>query len=153
MPDQREGWGFAPLKLDYKEKIYMNFNRAVGIKKFNKKQQEAIRLLALKELEGLTLEEIALRVGVDRKTLYNWQIEEDFKRAVNNQALLNLADYSPIVLKNAYDFLNSKDEKVKIKGVELVMKSIEAQEKAEEQARKEKEQGLDVDTFLKELGL
>lgn len=67
--------------------------------------------------------------------------------------MLNLADYSPIVLKNAYDFLNSKDEKVKIKGVELVMKSIEAQEKAEEQARKEKEQGLDVDSFLKELGL
>lgn len=151
MPDQREGWGFAPLKLDYKEKIYMNFNRAVGIKKFNKKQQEAIRLLALKELEGLTLEEIALRVGVDRKTLYNWQKEEDFKRAVNHQALLSLADYSPIVLKNAHDFLNSKDEKVKIKGVELVMKAIEAQEQAEEQARKEQE--LDVDTFLKELGL
>ena len=66
---------------------------------------------------------------------------------------MNLADYSPIVLKNAYDFLNSKDEKVKIKGVELVIKSIEAQEKAEEQARKEKEQELDVDAFLKELGL
>ena len=33
------------------------------------------------------------------------------------------------------------------------MKSIEAQEKAEEQARKEKEQGLDVDSFLKEFGL
>ena len=67
--------------------------------------------------------------------------------------MLSLADYSPVVLKNAYDFLNSKDEKVKIKGVELVMKAIEAQEKAEEQARKEKEQELDVDAFLKELGL
>ena len=44
----------------------MNFNRLVRVNKFNKKQQEAIRLLALKELEGLTLEEIALRVGVDR---------------------------------------------------------------------------------------
>lgn len=131
----------------------MNFNRLVRVNKFNKKQQEAIRLLALKELEDLTLEEIALRVGVDRKTLYNWQKEEDFKKAVNNQALLSIADYSPIVLKNAHDFLNSKDEKVKIKGVELVVKAIEAQEQAEEQARKEKEQALDVDAFLKQFGL
>lgn len=131
----------------------MNLNRKFEIKKFSEKQQEAIKLLALKELEGLTQEDISVRVGVDRKTLYNWQKDEDFKKAVNNQALLNLADYSPIVLKNAYDFLNSKDEKVKIKGVELVIKSIEAQEKAEEQARKEKEQELDVDAFLKELGL
>lgn len=131
----------------------MNLNRKFAIKKFSEKQQEAIKLLALKELEGLTQEDISVRVGVDRKTLYNWQKDEDFKKAVNNQALLNLADYSPIVLKNAYDFLNSKDEKVKIKGVELVIKSIEAQEKAEEQARKEKEQELDVDAFLKELGL
>ena len=131
----------------------MNLNRKFELKKFSEKQQEAIKLLALKELEGLTQEDISVRVGVDRKTLYNWQKDEDFKKAVNNQALLNLADYSPIVLKNAYDFLNSKDEKVKIKGVELVIKSIEAQEKAEEQARKEKEQELDVDAFLKELGL
>ena len=33
------------------------------------------------------------------------------------------------------------------------MKAIEAQEQAEEQARKEKEQALDVDTFLKQFGL
>ena len=131
----------------------MNFNRLVRVNKFNKKQQEAIRLLALKELEDLTLEEIALRVGVDRKTLYNWQKEEDFKKAVNNQALLSIADYSPIVLKNAHYFLDSKDEKVKIKGVELVVKAIEAQEQAEEEARKEKEQALDVDAFLKQFGL
>ena len=131
----------------------MNLNRKFGVKEFSEKQQEAIRLLALKELEGLTLEDISVRVGVDRKTLYNWQKDENFSKAVNNQALLSLADYSPVVLKNAYDFLNSKDEKVKIKGVELVMKAIEAQEKAEEQARKEKEQELDVDAFLKELGL
>ena len=131
----------------------MNLNRKFGVKEFSEKQQEAIRLLALKELEGLTLEDISVRVGVDRKTLYNWQKDENFRKAVNNQALLSLADYSPVVLKNAYDFLNSKDEKVKIKGVELVMKAIEAQEKAEEQARKEKEQELDVDAFLKELGI
>ena len=131
----------------------MNLNRKFGVKEFSEKQQEAIRLLALKELEGLTLEDISVRVGVDRKTLDNWQKDENFRKAVNNQALLSLADYSPVVLKNAYDFLNSKDEKVKIKGVELVMKAIEAQEKAEEQARKEKEQELDVDAFLKELGL
>ena len=60
----------------------MNFNRLVRVNKFNKKQQEAIRLLALKELEGLTLEEIALRVGVDRKTLYNWQ--KEVKEAILN---------------------------------------------------------------------
>lgn len=131
----------------------MNLNIKFETKKFSEKQQEAIKLLALKELECLTLEDISVRVGVDRKTLYNWQKDKDFKKAVNNQALLSLADYSPLVLKNAYDFLNSKDEKVKIKGVELVIKAIEAQEKAEEQARKEKEQELDVDTFLRELGL
>lgn len=129
-------------KLGYKEK-----------KPFTEKQLEAIELLARKELENWSMEYIGNCVGVTRKTIHEWLKNEDFKRAVNERALLCLADYSPVVLKNASDFLYSKDEKIKIKGVELVMKSVEAQEKAKEEAKKKQESQFDVDIFLNQLAV
>lgn len=122
-------------------------------KQFTDRQLQAIELLARKEVEKYTIEYIGEQVGVTRKTIHTWLQDEDFKKAVNDKALMCLADYSPVVLKNASDFLHSKDEKIKIKGVELVIKSIEAQEKATEEARKKESEKVDVDAFLKKLGI
>lgn len=122
-------------------------------KEFNEKQLEAIELLARKELEEWSMEYIGQQVGVTRKTLHLWLKDDKFNRAVNDRALMCLADYSPVVLKNASDFLHSKDEKIKIKGVELVMKSVEAQEKAKEEAKQKEKEAIDVDAFLKQIGI
>lgn len=131
----------------------LNKNQLNKEKEFNEKQLEAIELLARKELEGWSMEYIGQQVGVTRKTLHLWLKDYKFNRAVNDRALMCLADYSPVVLKNASDFLHSKDEKIKIKGVELVMKSVEAQEKAKEETKRQEESKIDVDLFLKQLGI
>lgn len=120
---------------------------------FTDRQLQAIELLARKELEKYTMDYIGQHVGVTRKTIHTWLQDEDFKKAVNDKALMCLADYSPVVLKNASDFLHSKEDKIKIKGVELVMKSIEAQEKAKEEAKKNEAEKVDIDAFLKKLGI
>lgn len=122
-------------------------------REFTERQHQAIELLARKELEGWSMEYIGNCVGVTRKTIHTWLKDESFKKAVNDKALMCLADYSPVVLKNASDFLYSKDEKIKIKGVELVMKSVEAQEKAEQEAKKKEAERFNIDDFLKELGI
>lgn len=125
----------------------------LNTKDFTEQQQEAIELLARKEVENLSNEQIAELVGVSRMTLHRWCTDDRFKIAVNNRALQCLADYSPVVLKNAQQFLNSKDEKIKVKGVELVMKSVDAQEKAQEEQKQKEKESFNVDDFLKQLGI
>lgn len=122
----------------------------MGNKQFTEVQEQAIELLARKEVEGYSMQEVASLVGVSRQALYDWMKMEQFKRAVNKKSLQALTDYAPKVLYNASQFLDSKNESVKLKGVELVMKAVDAQE--QEQAR-EKEKVIDVDAFLDEMGI
>lgn len=128
-------------------------NKFKDEKQFTDRQLQAIELLARKEVEKYTIEYIGEQVGVTRKTIHTWLQDEDFKKAVNDKALMCLADYSPMVLKTANDFLYSKDEKIKARGVDLVMKSVEAQEKAQEEAKRREAEKVDVDAFLKQLGI
>lgn len=125
----------------------------INTKDFTEQQQQAIELLARKEVENLSNEQIAELVGVSRMTLHRWGTDDRFKTAVNNRALQCLADYSPVVLKNAQQFLNSKDEKIKVKGVELVMKSVDAQEKAQEEQKKKEKESFSVEDFLLQIGV
>lgn len=74
-------------------------------KKFIERQLQAIELLARKEVEKYTIEYIGKQVVITRKTIHTWLQDEDFKKAVNDKVLLCLADYSPVVLKNASYFL------------------------------------------------
>jgi len=117
---------------------------------FTELQEQAIELLARKEVEGYSMQEVANLVGVSRQALYDWMKNDKFKRAVNRKSLDALTDYAPKVLYNASQFLDSKNETVKLKGVELVMRAVDAQEKAEQEA---KEIVIDVDQFLRDAGI
>lgn len=119
---------------------------------FNENQLKAIELVAISEVEGLTLLEIAEQCEVNEKTIRRWKKEPNFMRAVQKRVLELMAQQSPKILKNTLDMLDSKDIKVKVQGQQFYEKGMDRLEalKAED---KEQEKSFDVDEWLKGIGV
>lgn len=116
---------------------------------FNEKQLLAIELLARAEYEGMTQQQIADEVGVDVRTLRRWKNDQRFKNAVGRKSMELITELSPVIFKTTAEFLQSKDQRVQAKGVDVFLKAsatIEAKNKEEEQNNKE----IDVDAWLME---
>lgn len=116
---------------------------------FNEKQLLAIELLARAEYEGMTQQQIADEVGVDVRTLRRWKNDQRFKDAVGRKSMELITELSPVIFKTTAEFLQSKDQRVQAKGVDVFLKAsatIEAKNKEEEQNNKE----IDVDAWLME---
>lgn len=114
---------------------------------FNEKQLLAIELLARAEYEGMTQQQIADEVGVDVRTLRRWKNDQRFKNAVGRKSMELITELSPVIFKTTAEFLQSKDQRVQAKGVDVFLKAsatIEAKNKEEEANNKE----IDVDAWL-----
>lgn len=114
---------------------------------FNEKQLLAIELLARAEYEGMTQQQVADEVGVDVRTVRRWKQEKSFKDAVGRKSIELITELSPVIFKTTAEFLQSKDQRVQAKGVDVFLKAtatIEAKNKEEEQNNKE----VDVDAWL-----
>lgn len=114
---------------------------------FNEKQLLAIELLARAEYEGMTQQQVADEVGVDARTIRRWNQEKSFKDAVGRKSMELITELSPVIFKTTAEFLQSKDQRVQAKGVDVFLKAsatIEAKNKEEEQNNKE----VDVDAWL-----
>lgn len=114
---------------------------------FNEKQLLAIELLARAEYEGMTQQQVADEVGVDPRTIRRWNQEKSFKDAVGRKSIELITELSPVIFKTTAEFLQSKDQRVQAKGVDVFLKAtatIEAKNKEEEQNNKE----VDVDAWL-----
>ena len=114
---------------------------------FNEKQLLAIELLARAEYEGMTQQQIADEVGVDARTIRRWNQDKRFKNAVGRKSMELITELSPVIFKTTAEFLQSKDQRVQAKGVDIFLKAsatIEAKTKEEEQNNKE----FDVDAWL-----
>lgn len=114
---------------------------------FNEKQLLAIELLARAEYEGMTQQQIADEVGVDVRTLRRWKNDQRFKDAVGRKSMELITELSPVIFKTTAEFLQSKDQRVQAKGVDVFLKAsatIEAKNREEEANNKE----VDVDAWL-----
>lgn len=119
---------------------------------FSEKQLQAIELIAVSEVEGLTHLEIAEQIGVSTKTIQRWKKDTQLMREVQKRVLELMAMQSPKVLKNTLDLLDSKDLRMKVQGQQFFDKSMDRLEqlKAED---KEQESKIDVEYFLNEIGV
>lgn len=114
---------------------------------FNEKQLLAIELLARAEYEGMTQQQIADEVGVDARTIRRWNQDKRFRDAVGRKSMELITELSPVIFKTTAEFLQSKDQRVQAKGVDVFLKAsatIEAKNREEEQNNKE----IDVDAWL-----
>lgn len=116
---------------------------------FNEKQLLAIELLARAEYEGMTQQQIAEEVGVDARTIRRWNQDKKFKDSVGRKSMELITELSPVIFKTTAEFLQSKDQRVQAKGVDVFLKAsatIEAKMKEEEENNKE----IEVDAWLME---
>lgn len=61
-------------------------------KRLTEEQLAAVEYLALPNKGGLTNDQIAEMVGVDRSTLYRWKNDDDFQKAVQKAVIRNVHD-------------------------------------------------------------
>ena len=73
--------------------------------KLSEKQQAAVYYLALPKLGGMTHEQIAKEVGVDRATIFRWKKDDDFNEEVKRQIMRNTIDRLPEVMASIPDHI------------------------------------------------
>lgn len=88
----------------------------------NEKQKVFIELWANKEKTGMTAEEIALEVGVTKKTLYNWLKIKEIQEEVNKIAVSNLDAVIPAIAHQTEKMINSGRSADVVKGAEMFFK-------------------------------
>lgn len=74
-------------------------------RRLNEKQIAAIEFLALPNRGGLSYEEIAEQVGVDRATLYRWRKEDYFNDELKRQIVRNTIERLPDVMASIPDHI------------------------------------------------
>lgn len=67
-------------------------------RRLNEKQIAAIEYLSMPQRGGMTYEQIAARVGVTERQLYNWRQDEDFMDSVVKRTIRNAAEYLPDIM-------------------------------------------------------
>ena len=88
----------------------------------NEKQRVFIELWANKEKSGTTAEEIALEVGVTKKTLYNWLKIKEVTEEINKIAVANLDAVIPAIAHQTEKMINSGRSVDVVKGAEMFFK-------------------------------
>ena len=74
-------------------------------KKLNEKQLAAVQYLSLPKLGGMTYEQIAKEVGVDRATIFRWKNDDAFNEEVKKQIMRNTIERLPEVLASIPDHI------------------------------------------------
>lgn len=74
-------------------------------KKLNEKQLAAVQYLSLPKLGGMTYEQIAKEVGVDRATIFRWKNDDTFNEEVKKQIMRNTIERLPEVLASIPDHI------------------------------------------------
>lgn len=88
----------------------------------NEKQKIFIELWANKEKTGMTAEEIAIEVGVTKKTLYNWLKVKEITEEINKIAVANLDAVIPAIAHQTEKMINSGRSADVVKGAEMFFK-------------------------------
>lgn len=67
-------------------------------KRLNEKQIAAIEFLSLPKRGGMTYAEVAEKVGVSERQLYNWRQDDDFMDAVVKRTIKRAAEHLPDIM-------------------------------------------------------
>lgn len=116
----------------------------------SEQEQEFIFEISRKFITGTTMDEIAQRVGISRRTAFNWQ--KQFKDLIQEQKVQEFSTIEDKVLKTANDLLDSSKLSDRLKGSELyfdTMKILQARLDIKVTSRSE----ISTEDVLKELGL
>lgn len=115
-------------------------------------QKKCAELLIMKDINKMTLEDIAKAVNIDTSTLYRWRKKKEFNDYLNSVS----EEFQRSFLSDAFSQLrrimvHGKDSD-KLKAIELILKN-QGKLKADTDVNNTTNVNIDVDKYLKELGL
>lgn len=113
-------------------------------------EQEFIYEVSRKFITGSSMDEIAQRVGICRRTAFNWQ--KKFKDLIHEQKVQEFSTIEDKVLKTANDLLDSSKLSDRLKGSELYFDTMKILQ-ARQDIKATKRPDLSTEDILKELGL
>lgn len=126
----------------------------------SEKQKKFVELWANKDKLGLTAEQVALEVGVSKKTLYNWLKDKEVTEEVNKIAVSNLDAVIPKLASQTEKLINSNkssDVKLGMEAFFRIKDQLEAKEslnsRAIEMQKFEKGAELVLKVFTEAMGL
>lgn len=114
--------------------------------------KKGAELLVMRDINGMTVDEIATELGVNRSTLYRWRQRKDFNDYCNNLAdELNRGHLSDayIQLRNILAYGRPSD---KLKAIELLFKT-QGKLKDVQETKATVEADISVESILNNLGL
>ena len=109
-------------------------------KKFTEKQLKCIQLLARKEYENFSFDQIAKMVPCSKTSIFKWLEDIDFKNEVAKVSMSLITDLAPTILKTTADLLQSKDDRVRSKGIDVFLKATEKMEQMQKVGLEEVEE-------------
>ena len=115
-------------------------------------QKKCAELIVMKDINKMTMEQIAEEIGVNRSTIFRWKQTKEF-----NDYLNNLADeFQRSFLADAFGVLRTilthGKSHEQLKAVELILKN-QGKLKDNTEANVNIKQDIDVNEFMKSLGL
>lgn len=128
----------------------MPYSKKYKMDNLSEKEQEFIKEISRKFLTADTMEDIANRVGISRRTAFNWR--DKFKELILEQKVQEFSTIEDKVLKTANDLLDSNKLGDRLKGSDLYFKTVEILEKRADKKHEDKPTE-DVESILKSLGL
>lgn len=120
------------------------------LEKLTQQEQDFIYEVSRKFITGSTMDEIAQRVGICRRTAFNWS--KKFKELIQEQKVQEFETIEDKVLSVSNELLGSSKLGDRLKGAELYFKTAEIlQKRADSKPKASKE--INTEDVLKELGL
>src|SRR5690625_2173847 len=115
-------------------------------RKLNEKQLAAVEYLAAPNMSGMTNDEIAEAVGVNRATFYRWKQQDAFQKAVQKAVIRNVHDRLGDIYEAAIDAVI--DEKNAAMFRTILQSAGMLTEKVEVES---KQAGVDIDGMRAEI--
>ena len=115
-------------------------------------QKKCAELLVMKDVNGMNINKVAEEIGVNRSTIFRWKQNKEFNDYMNNMADEFQRSFLPDAFGELRTILAHGKNHEKLKAIELILKN-QGKLKENTEANINVKQELDVDDFMKSLGL
>lgn len=115
-------------------------------------QKKCAELLVMKDINKMSVEEIAKEVGVNRATIFRWKQNREFNDYMNNMADEFQRSFLPDAFSELRKIMAYGKSHEKLKAIELVLKN-QGKLKDQTDINATVKQEVNVEDFLKGIGL
>lgn len=129
-----------------------NLTEKFGKQGLSTTQKKCAELLVMKDINKMTVTQIAEEIGVNRSTIFRWKQNKEFNDYMNNMADEFQRSFLPDAFGTLRTILQHGKTHEQLKAVELILKN-QGKLKDNTEANVNIKQDINVDEFMKSIGL